>query len=74
MMIGPNSSGRMAASIITAHPAWQLPMTQGLPSARGCSSAIFFQKDRFRSGDILDCLPRHWLRKEADKITGMTRP
>ncbi len=35
MMIGPNNSGRTAASIITAQPAWQLPMTQGLPSACG---------------------------------------
>ena len=37
-MIGPNSSGRMAARIITAQPAWQLPITQGLPSASGCSA------------------------------------
>ena len=35
MMIGPNSSGRIAASIITAQPAWQLPITHGLPSASG---------------------------------------
>src|SRR5262249_60944230 len=32
-MIGPNNSGRMAASITTAQPAWQLPITHGLPSA-----------------------------------------
>ena len=32
---GPHSSGRVAASIITAQPAWQLPMRQGLPSASG---------------------------------------
>ena len=38
MMIGPNSSGRVAATIITAQPAWQLPMTHGLPSASGCSA------------------------------------
>ena len=35
MMIGPKSSGRSAATIITAQPAWQLPITQGLPSASG---------------------------------------
>ena len=35
MMMGPNSSGRSAASIMTAQPAWQLPITQGLPSASG---------------------------------------
>ena len=41
MMIGPNSSGRVAASIITAQPAWQLPITQGLPSASGWSAMTF---------------------------------
>ena len=41
MMSGPNSSGRVAATIITAQPAWQLPITQGLPSAWGCSSMTF---------------------------------
>src|SRR5262249_7380220 len=44
MMMGPNSSGRMAASIITAHPAWQLPITQGFPSASGWSAATFSRK------------------------------
>ena len=44
MMIGPNSSGRIAATIITAQPAWQLPMTQGLPSASGCSAMTFSRK------------------------------
>ena len=34
-MIGPNSSGLIAARIITAQPAWQLPMTHGFPSALG---------------------------------------
>ena len=36
-MIGPNSSGHTAAVISTCQPAWQLPITQGLPSACGCS-------------------------------------
>ena len=40
-MIGPNSSGRIAATSSTAQPPWQLPMTQGLPSARGCSAMTF---------------------------------
>ena len=35
MISGPNNSGRIAASIITAQPAWQLPMTHGFPSASG---------------------------------------
>ena len=38
MMIGPNSSGLVAATIIVAQPPWQLPITTGLPSASGCSS------------------------------------
>ena len=37
MIIGPNSSGRVAAAIIIAQPAWQLPITTGLPSASGWS-------------------------------------
>jgi hypothetical protein len=37
-MIGPNSSGRSAATIMMAQPAWQLPITAGLPSASGCSA------------------------------------
>src|SRR5580700_9826527 len=27
-MMGPNNSGRIAANIITAQPAWQFPITQ----------------------------------------------
>ena len=44
MMMGPNSSGRIAASIMIAHPAWQLPTTQGLPSASGCKAMTFSRK------------------------------
>ena len=33
----PKSSGRSAATIITAQPALQLPMTAGFPSASGWS-------------------------------------
>jgi hypothetical protein len=39
-MIGPKSSGLVAARIITAQPAWQLPMTHGLPSAALTRSAL----------------------------------
>jgi hypothetical protein len=35
-MIGPGSSGLIAAIIIICQPAWQLAMTTGLPSAFGC--------------------------------------
>ena len=71
-MIGPNNSGRSAARIITAQPAWQLPITQGLPSASGCSVDDLFKEDRLCARDILDGLARHWFRQEADEIAGMT--
>ena len=40
-LIGPNSSGRRPATSNAAQPPWQLPMTHGLPSARGCSAMTF---------------------------------
>ena len=43
-MIGPKSSGRLAATIMTAQPAWQLPMTAGLPSASGWSAMTLSRK------------------------------
>ena len=52
MMIGPNSSGRIAASIITAQPAWQLPITHGLPSACGMKSDNFLKEYRLGARDI----------------------
>ena len=38
-MMGPNSSGQTAAVMRICQPAWQLPMTAGLPRLSGCSSA-----------------------------------
>ena len=40
-IIGPNNSGRTDARIIIAQPAWQFPITQGLPSASGWSEMTF---------------------------------
>ena len=71
MMIGPNSSGRVAATIITAQPAWQLPITQGLPSAFGVQFDDLFQEHRFRPHDVFDGLARHRIGGEADEIAGM---
>ena len=68
-MIGPNNSGRSAARIITAQPAWQLPITQGLPSASGCRAITFSRNTRLGAGDVLDGLARHWFRQEPDEIT-----
>ena len=73
MMMGPNSSGRMAASIMIAHPAWQLPTTQGLPSASGCKRDDLFEEDRLRARDVADGLARHGVGQEADEIAGMPR-
>src|SRR3954447_3062858 len=72
MMMGPNSSGRMAASIMIAHPAWQLPTTHGLPSASGCS-AMTFSRNTASARDVADGLPRHGVRQEADEVAGMPR-
>ena len=70
-MIGPNNSGRIAASIITAQPAWQLPITQGLPSASRMQRNDLFEEDRLGARDVLDRLARHRVRQEADEIAGM---
>ena len=70
-MIGPNSSGRIAASIITAQPAWQLPITQGLPSASGCSAITFSRKTASARAMSSMRLARHRLGQEADEIAGM---
>ena len=43
-MMGPNNSGRTAASIMIAQPAWQFPITQGLPLAFGCAAITFSMK------------------------------
>ncbi len=71
MMIGPNSSGLSEASIITAQPAWQLPMTQGFPSASGWRAMTISRNLRLGAGDILDRLAGHGFRQEADEIAGM---
>ena len=72
-MIGPNSSGRIAASIMIAQPAWQLPMTQGLPSASGCSAMTFFKKDRLGARNVFNGLSRHRVRKKAHEVTRVAR-
>ena len=71
MMIGPNSSGRVAATIIIAQPAWQLPITTGLPSASGCSCDHPLEERGLGLHDVLDRLPRHRLGQEADEVAGM---
>ena len=56
---------------MTAHPAWQFPITQGLPLASGCKRDNFFDEYRLSAGDVLDGLPRNGIRKEADEIARM---
>ena len=51
-----------------------MPITQGLPSACGCSCYHFFKKHRLGARDILDGLTRHRFGKKADEVTRMTRP
>ena len=71
MMIGPNSSGRIAASIITAQPAWQLPITHGLAVRIGMKSDHFLQEHRFGARDVLEGLARHRIGQETNEIAGM---
>ena len=54
-----------------AQPAWQLPMTHGLPSASGCKRNDLLEKDRLGARDVLDRLARHGIRQKADEIAGM---
>ena len=56
---------------MTAQPAWQLPITQGLPSASGCKRDDLFEEHRLGAGDVLDRLAGHGVRQEADEIAGM---
>ena len=57
---------------MTAQPAWQLPITHGLPSASGMQGDDLFDKDRLGPCDVLDRLAGHRLGQEADEVTGMT--
>ena len=70
-MIGPNSSGRIAASIMIAQPAWQLPITHGLPSACGCSAMTFSRKTA--SARAMSSIVWSWHRigQESDEIARM---
>ena len=69
-MIGPNSSGRIAATSSTAQPPWQLPMTQGLPSALGMQRDDLLEEHRLGVHDVFDGLARHRLGREADEVAG----
>ena len=71
-MIGPNSSGLLAATIMTAHPAWQFPITAGLPSASGWSAITRSRNAASAWAMSLNRLTRLRLRQKADEIAGMT--
>ena len=61
-MSGPQRVGRFAAIIINAHPAWQLPMTTGLPVRLGVQLRHPFQKDRPGVDHGFDGLTRFGIR------------
>ena len=73
-MIGPNSSGLIAASNMTAQPAWQLPMTAGLAVGFGVELDHALEEGGFGVRNVLDRLARYRVREEADEIAGMTGP
>ena len=54
-----------------AHPAWQFPMTQGLPFASGCQRDDLFDEDRFGTSDVVNRLSWNRIRQEAYEITWM---
>ena len=57
---------------MTAQPAWQLPITHGLPSASGCRAMTFSIKTASALRDVLDGLTGHRFGQEADEVAGMT--
>ncbi len=69
-MIGPNCSGLIAAGIMTAQPAWQFPITQGLPSPLGWRAMTLSMKAAC-ARDVLDRLPGHGIGQETDDIAGV---
>ena len=56
---------------MTAHPAWQLPTTQGLPSACGVPRDHPLEEYGLGARDVPDGLARHRIGQEADEIAGM---
>ena len=70
-MIGPARSGLSAAIIMICQPAWQLPISTGLPSASGWRAATASMKSRLGAADVLDRLAGHWVWEEADEVAGM---
>ena len=73
MIIGPISSGWMAPSAITAQPAWQLAMTQGLPWASGCIACTRSMNAASADADIAQRLTGNRLGQEAYEVAGMAR-
>ena len=71
-MIGPNNSGRIAASIMIAQPAWQFPITQGLPFASGYCAATFSMKIGLGAGNVLDGLSWNGIGQKSDEVARMT--
>ena len=56
---------------MTAQPAWQLPITHGLPSASGCRAMTFSMKIASALATVLDGLARHRFGQEADEVAGV---
>ena len=70
-MIGPASSGRSAAIIMTCHPAWQLPMTTGLPSASGWRAVTASTKIASARHTSSTVWPGTGFGQEAHEVAGM---
>ena len=57
---------------MTAQPAWQLPITHGLPSASGCRVDNGLAENGLGQRNVFDRLPRHGVRRKADEVAGVS--
>ena len=55
-----------------AQPAWQFPITQGLPFASGYCGGDLFDENRFGAGNVLDGLARNGIGQKSDEVARMT--
>ena len=71
MMIGPNSSGPNGGQHHDRPARLAIADHAGLAAGLRMQRDDFFNEYRFGAGDVLDGLPRHRIRQEADEIAGM---
>ena len=73
-MMGPNSSGRSGCQQHDCPSGLAVADDGRLTLSLGMQRDDALEECRFGVRDVLDCLPRHRLREEADEIAGMPCP